>query len=63
MKIDRKDERFDRAVSENGMWLFNGETFTNEVSKPKGTDFSDWQEVSEEFKVQWEAEEREKMGV
>lgn len=63
MKIDRTDNRFDRAIPEVGMWLFSNGTFTQELSKPKGDDFTDWQEVSEEFKVQWEAEEREKMWV
>ena len=36
------------------MWLFNGESFAKKVSG--FGDLSKWKEVTEEFKVQWEAE-------
>lgn len=57
MKIDRTDKRFDKATPKEEMWLFNGEVFSKEVCTPKGYDIvSRWQEVTEAFKEQWEAE-------
>lgn len=38
----------------DGNWLFNGEGFAKEVSG--FGDLSKWEEVSEDFKTQWEAE-------
>lgn len=38
----------------NGNWLFNGEGFAKQVSG--FGDLSKWEEVTEEFKTQWEAE-------
>ena len=40
--------------AQEGMWLFNGELFAKKVSG--FGDLSKWEEVTEEFKVQWEAE-------
>lgn len=40
--------------AKEGMWLFNGESFAKKVSG--FGDLSKWEEVTEEFKVQWEAE-------
>ena len=36
------------------MWLFNGESFAKKVSG--FGDLSKWQEVTDEYKAQWEAE-------
>ena len=36
------------------MWLFNGESFAKKVSG--FGDLSKWEEVTEEFKIQWEEE-------
>ena len=36
------------------MWLFNGESFAKKVSG--FGDLSKWEEVTEDFKTQWEAE-------
>ena len=38
----------------DGNWLFNGDGFAKQVSG--FGDLSKWEEVTEEFKVQWEAE-------
>lgn len=40
--------------AQEGMWLFNGESFVKKVSG--FGDLSKWEEVSEDFKTQWEAE-------
>lgn len=40
--------------AQEGMWLFNGESFAKKVSG--FGDLSKWEEVTEEFKVQWEWE-------
>ena len=37
-----------------GNWLFNGEGFARQVSGFGG--LSKWEEVTEDFKTQWEAE-------
>ena len=37
-----------------GNWLFNGEGFAKQVSR--FGDLSKWEEVTEEFKTQWESE-------
>lgn len=36
------------------MWLFNGESFAKKVSG--FGDLSKWEEVTDEYKIQWEAE-------
>ena len=41
-------------IAKDGMWLFNGESFAKKVSG--FGDLSKWQEVTEEYKQQWEAE-------
>lgn len=41
-------------IAKDGMWLFNGEYFAKKVSG--FGDLSKWQEVTDEYKVQWEAE-------
>lgn len=41
-------------IAKDGMWLFNGESFAKKVSG--FGDLSKWQEVTEEYKKQWEAE-------
>lgn len=41
-------------IVKDGMWLFNGESFAKKVSG--FGDLSKWEEVTEEFKTQWEAE-------
>lgn len=41
-------------IAKERMWLFNGESFAKKVSG--FGDLSIWEEVTEEFKVQWEAE-------
>ena len=41
-------------IAKEGMWLFNGESFARKVSG--FGDLSKWQEVTDEYKSQWEAE-------
>ena len=41
-------------IAKEGMWLFNGESFANKVSG--FGDLSKWEEVSKDFKTQWEEE-------
>lgn len=41
-------------IAKDGMWLFNGESFAKKVSG--FGDLSKWQEVTDEYKDQWEAE-------
>ena len=41
-------------IAKDGMWLFNGESFARKVSG--FGDLSKWQEVTDEYKTQWEAE-------
>ena len=41
-------------IAKDGMWLFNGESFARKVSG--FGDLSKWQEVTDEYKAQWEAE-------
>ena len=40
--------------AQEGMWLFNGESFVKKVSG--FGNLSKWKEVTEDFKVQWEIE-------
>ena len=40
--------------AKEGNWLFNGEGFAKQVSG--FGDLSKWQEVTDEYKAQWEAE-------
>lgn len=44
----------DTLIVKDGMWLFNGESFARKVSG--FGDLSKWQEVTDEYKVQWELE-------
>lgn len=46
--------------AKEGMYLFNGETFAHKVAS--FGDLSNWQEVTEEFKNQWEAEHPEEIA-
>ena len=41
-------------IAKEGMWLFNGESFATKVSG--FGDLSKWQEVTDEYKTQWETE-------
>ena len=41
-------------IAKDGMWLFNGESFAKKVSG--FGDLSKWEEVTDEYKTQWEAE-------
>lgn len=41
-------------VSQDGHWLFNGESFAKKVAG--FGDLSKWEEVTDEYKAQWEAE-------
>ena len=41
-------------LAKEGMWLFNGESFAKKVSG--FGDLSKWEEVTEEYKAQWDAE-------
>ena len=41
-------------IAKKGMWLFNGESFAKRVSG--FGDLSKWEEVTEDFKTQWEIE-------
>lgn len=41
-------------IAKDGMWLFNGESFARKVSG--FGDLSKWEEVTEEYKAQWEEE-------
>lgn len=43
-------------IAQEGMWLFNGESFAKIVSG--FGDLSKWEEVTEEFKTQWEEEHK-----
>ena len=40
--------------AKKGMWLFNGESFARQVSG--FGDLSKWEEVTNDFKTQWETE-------
>ena len=40
-------------IAKDGMWLFNGESFAKKASG--FGDLSKWQEVTDEYKAQWEA--------
>ena len=40
-------------IAQDGMWLFNGESFARQVSG--FGDLSKWEEVNNDFKTQWEA--------
>ena len=41
-------------IAKDGMWLFNGESFAKKVSG--FGDLSKWEEVTDEYKAQWETE-------
>lgn len=41
-------------IAKEGMWLFNGESFARKVSG--FGDLSNWEEVTDEYKIQWEIE-------
>lgn len=41
-------------IAKDEMWLFNGESFAKKVSG--FGDLSKWQEVTDEYKAQWDAE-------
>ena len=41
-------------IAKDGMWLFNGESFAKKVSG--FGDLSKWEEMTEEYKAQWEAD-------
>ena len=41
-------------IAKEGTWLFNGESFARKVSG--FGDLSKWEEVTDEYKTQWEAE-------
>lgn len=41
-------------IAKEGMWLFNGESFARKVFG--FGDLSKWEEVTNEYKIQWEAE-------
>lgn len=41
-------------IAKEGMWLFNGESFVRKVSGFR--DLSKWEEVTDEYKTQWETE-------
>ena len=47
-------------IAQEGMWLFNGESFAKKVSG--FGDLSKWEEVTEEFKLQWEEEHKVEDG-
>ena len=47
--------------AQEGMWLFNGESFAKKVSG--FGNLSKWEEVTEEFKVQWEEEHKVEDGL
>ena len=46
-------------IAKEGIWLFNGESFAKKVSG--FGDLSKWEEVTEEFKKQWEEEHPSEM--
>lgn len=56
MKIDRTYKDYDAVTPEVGMLLFNGETFSDGIFTPKNADLSAWQEVTGDFKMNWETE-------
>ena len=41
-------------IAKDGMWLFNGESFARKVSG--FGDLSRWEEMTDEYKAQWDAE-------
>lgn len=43
-----------KITATEGKWLFNGEGFAKEVSG--FGDLSQWSEVTDDYKTQWEAE-------
>ena len=47
--------------AQEGMWLFNGESFAKKVSG--FGDLSKWEEVTEEYKTQWEEEHKVEDGL
>lgn len=46
-------------IAQDGHWLFNGESFARQVSG--FGDLSKWEEVTDEYKSQWEAEHPSEM--
>lgn len=56
MKIDNTDTRFNRVTAESGMWLFNGADFAEVICTPKNADLSVWEEVTDDFKQNYEQE-------
>lgn len=56
MKIDRTHKEYDAVTTDVGMWLFNRETFSDGIFTPKGVGLSAWQEVTDDFKEDWERE-------
>lgn len=56
MKIDNSNEKFNKVTAKDGMWLFNGETFSDCIYTPKSADISAWREVTDDEKLQWERE-------
>ena len=43
-------------IAQEGIWLFNGESFAKKVSG--FGDLSKWEEVTEEYNTQWEEEHK-----
>lgn len=41
-------------IAKDGHWLFNGESFARQVAG--FGDLSKWEEVTDDYKMQWEAE-------
>lgn len=58
MKIDKTHKGYDIVTPEEGLWLFNGEVFSDEIFTPKDADLSAWAEVDNDFKEKWEKEHK-----
>ena len=58
MKIDKTYKGYDIVTPEEGMWLFNGEGFSELLYTPKNADLSAWREVTDAFKAEWENEHK-----
>lgn len=50
-------ERYKVLKPAEGMWLYNGDVFSDEVTMPLSADESAWQEVTDEFKQATEESE------
>ena len=56
MNIEDKEEYKVLTPTEDGNWLTNGDTYSQQVLMPLSADTSVWSEITEDTKLQMEAE-------